>query len=297
MALAKRETKLRLACELSAERVVAARAQDGTVVDTTSVRRLSPGDLVPSLTAANVVNRDAVRLAAQDVLAAVATRGRDVITVLPDAACRVALLDFDTLPEKRDDAEAVVRFRLKKSLPFDVDKARLSYQVQPTNGDRNISVVAALALGAVVEEYESLLRECGFSPGVVVPSMLAALGQVDASAPTLVIKIDAGTSSIAIVSNDRLLLLRTLDNPEGTRVIGTQLAEEVYPSLVFFQDAYGTKVQKVLVAGLDSLEELNVALEANTGLRAQELVAANRMAAHGGAPRSVLSSVVGALTA
>ncbi len=297
MALPKRQTKLRLACELSAERVVAARAQDDTTVDTTSVRRLSPGDLTPSLTAANLVNRDAVRLAAQDVLAAVASRGRDVITVLPDAACRVTLLDFDTLPEKREDAEAVVRFRLKKSLPFDVERARVSYEVQPANGDKNISVVAAVALAAVVEEYESLIRECGFSPGVVVPSMLAALGQVDGSVPTLVIKLDAGTSSIAIVGKDRLLLLRTLDNPEGTRVLGAQLAEEVYPSLVFFQDTYGTKVQKVLVAGLDSLDELNASLEPNTGLRAHELVSAGRVTAHGGAPRTVLSSVVGALTA
>ena len=40
------------------------------------------------------------------------------------------LLDFDTLPDKREDAEAVVRFRLKKSLPFDVDQSAVSFDRQ-----------------------------------------------------------------------------------------------------------------------------------------------------------------------
>jgi type IV pilus assembly protein PilM len=288
------DRKLRLACELSAETVVAARAHDAATVDTTSVRRLPAGKLVPNLTAVNVVDRDVVRQAVQDVLAAVGPRSRDVIAVLPDAACRVALLDFDSMPEKPSDAEAVVRFRLKKSLPFDVDRARVSYQVQP--GMAKVTVVAAVVLTSVVEEYESLFRECGFSPGVVMPSMLAALGQVDGNVPTLVIKIDSLTSSVAIVNQGRLLLLRTLDSPEGSRVGGAHLAEDVYPSLVFFQDTYGTKVQKVLVAGLESLEELNAALEANTGLRAQELVSVLHVSAVGGASRPLLGGVVGALT-
>ena len=45
-----------------------------------------------------------------------------MIAVLPDAAVRVALLDFDSLPGKREEAEGVVRFRLKKSLET-ADKA------------------------------------------------------------------------------------------------------------------------------------------------------------------------------
>ncbi len=59
---------------------------------------------------------------------------RDVIGVLPDAAVRVVLLDFDTLPAKPEEAEGVVRFRLKKSLPFDVEKAKVSYHAQPSPG-------------------------------------------------------------------------------------------------------------------------------------------------------------------
>jgi Tfp pilus assembly PilM family ATPase len=37
-------------------------------------------------------------------------------------------------------------------------------------------VVAAVALASVVEDYETAFQQAGFSPGVVLPSMLAALG-------------------------------------------------------------------------------------------------------------------------
>ena len=52
--------------------------------------------------------------------------------IVPDAAVRVLLLDFDELPAKPVEALPVVRFRLKKLLPFDADDAAISYQVMAT---------------------------------------------------------------------------------------------------------------------------------------------------------------------
>lgn len=283
---------LRVACEFSAERVLVARAADsGELIEACAMQSLAGGSIVPSLTAANVGNAAGVRDALRNALATAGSRSRDVIVVIPDAACRVALLDFDTLPNKAHEAEGVVRFRLKKSLPFDVDRARVSYQVQRENG--KLSVIAAVALTSVVEEYESLLRDAGYNPGMVLPSMLAALGQVDASRPTLVIKVDARSISLAIVDRDQLLLTRTLENSAGSKVDGEQLAEDAYPSLVFFQDTYGMKIDTVLVGGLASLDKLSFALQ---GMRVQELVSASRLpAAAPGGSRPFLGGVVGAL--
>src|SRR5512146_2568585 len=110
--------KFRLACEFSADRVVAARATDaGDTVDACTARTLPAGSLAPSLTAANIADVNAVRTAVTEAMAAVGGRGRELVAVLPDAACRVALLDFDSLPDRAQEAEAVVRFRLKKALP------------------------------------------------------------------------------------------------------------------------------------------------------------------------------------
>ena len=286
--------KLQLACEITGDRVIAAHAENG-LVDLSAVRVVGTGAVVPSLTATNIIHRDVVRTALQEAIATVAGRNRDVVAIIPDGACRVALLEFDTLPQKREEAEGVVRFRLKKSLPFDVDRARVSYQAQaPENG--KISVVAAVVLHSVLEEYETVLHEAGYSAGVVLPSLIASLGQVEATVPTLVIKADELTTSVALLDGERLVLLRTLDNPAGTRLEPTQLAEDVYPSLVFYQDTYGRKVEAILVGGAAAGGQLHTSLAELTGIRVQELVSASRLAASAAPHRTLLGGVTGALT-
>ena len=113
-----------------------------------------------------------------------------------------------------------------------------------------LKVVAAVAMAGVIEDYESAFREAGFNPGVVLPSTLAAIGAADGKVPTLVIKVDAHTTSIAILNEDQLQLFRTLENTRGVTITGEQLAEEVYPSVVFFQDTYHLNIERIYVAGL-----------------------------------------------
>jgi type IV pilus assembly protein PilM len=286
----------RVACEISADRVLAGRlADNGEMVELCSVSELAPGSVVPDLIESNVLQGEAVRTAIRESVGALAGRSRDVIAVLPDAAVRVVLLDFDALPSDRQEAEGVVRFRLKKSLPFDVEKSKVAYHAQTSpNGLR---VVAAVALASIVEEYERAITDAGYSPGIVMPSMLAALGAAGADRPTLVIKVDARTTSIAILDSGQLLLFRTLENARGVTINGEQLAEEVYPSVVFFQDTYHTNIEQIYVAGLPESGGATPALRAQTGADVKELVASTQLgtSARGLIPRWRMAGVVGAL--
>lgn len=289
-------SKPKLACEISADRVLAGRISDsGGLIESCAARELAPGSVVPDLTENNLLQPERVREAIREAVGSVGARTKDVIGVLPDAAVRVALLDFDTLPVKREEAEGVVRFRLKKSLPFDVEKARVSYHSQPS--PTGLRVVAAVALAGVVEEYEAAFRDAGFSPGIVMPSMLAALGAADGEKPTLVVKVDARTASIAILDQSQLLLFRTLENTRGVTITGEQLAEEVYPSVVFFQDTYHLNIELIYVAGLPEAGGAAPALRAQTGAEVRELVAPSRLgsSANGSIPRWRMAGVVGAL--
>jgi type IV pilus assembly protein PilM len=201
----------------------------------------------------------------------------------------VSMLDFDVLPEKKQDAEGVIRFRLKKALPFDVDKAAVSYESMASDG--GVKVVAAVALQSVVDEYERVIREAGFTPGVVVPSMAAALGAVDATRPTLVVKVDPTTVSIAIVHNNELMLFRTIELTAN--MDAEQLADDVYPAMVFFEDTYHTHVERLVVGGVNA-PNVAAALEHATGLHPQELIGSG-MVSGNAADRAAMGGVVGAL--
>lgn len=288
-------SKPRLACEIAPDRVLAGRvAENGEIVEMCASRELAPGSVVPDLIEANLRERRSVHQTIRDTLGSVSGRSHDVVAVLPDAAVRVALLDFEELPPNRDEAEGVVRFRLKKSLPFDVDKAKVSYQAQTSSS--GVRVIAAVALTSVVEDYELAFREAGYSPGIVLPSMLAALGAADADRSTLVVKVDARTTSIAILENQQLLLFRTLENTRGVTITGEQLAEEVYPSVVFFQDTYHLNIDQIFVAGLPESGGAAPALRAQTGAEVRELVSASQLGASvGSVPRWRMAGVVGAL--
>jgi type IV pilus assembly protein PilM len=288
-------SKPKLACEIAADRVLAGRVSDsGDVVAECASHELAPGSVVPDLIETNLRQRGAVYKTIADTLSRVGGRSRDVIAVLPDAAVRVVLLDFDALPTNHEEAEGVVRFRLKKSLPFDVDKAKVSYHAQLSGG--NVRVIAAVALSSVVEDYEAAFREAGYSPGIVLPSMLAALGAANAAGPTLVIKVDARTTSIAILDKQQLLLFRTLENTRGVTITGEQLAEEVYPSVVFFQDTYHLNIDKIFVAGLPESGGAAPALRAQTGAEVKELVGASQLGRSvGPIPKWRMAGVVGAL--
>jgi type IV pilus assembly protein PilM len=284
-----------LACEIAADRVLAGRAADrGRMVEISAARELSPGTVIPDLMESNLRDGSAVRQAIQSALGSVGTHSHDVIAILPDTSVRVVLLDFETLPAKQEEAQAVVRFRLKKSLPFDPNDAQISYHSQ--SAGKNVRVVAAVVLKSVLEEYESAFRDAGYNPGVVMPSMLAALGAADAERPTLVVKVDARTISIAILEQEQLLLFRTLENVRGVTITGDQLAEEVYPSVVFFQDTYHLNIERVYVAGLAEAGVAAPALKSQSGAQVEELVTASQIGSTTGTvPRWRMAGVVGAL--
>src|SRR5271170_5221401 len=287
-------SKPRLACEVAADRVLAARASDASTVDMCAASELAPGCVVPDLVEANLRDRGRILDSIRQTLDSLGGHSRDVIAVLPDAAVRVVLLDFDTLPTKRQEAEGVIRFRLKKSLPFDVDKAKISYHTQTST--TGLRLIAAVALASVIEDYESLFQEAGYTPGVVLPSMLAALGAAEANRPTLMVKVDARTTGIAILDKRQLLLFRNLENARGVTISGEQLAEEIYPSIVFFQDTYHLNLEHIFVAGLSDTGGALPALRAQTGLEVSELVGASQLGASvGSVPKWRMAGVVGAL--
>src|SRR5438045_1927731 len=147
-----------------------------------------------------------------------------------------------------------------------------------------------LAPGSVVPDLtEANLRE----RNSVVSALRETLGNLAARSRDLV---DVRTISIAILDQKQLLLFRTLENARGVTISGEQLAEDVYPSIVFFQDTYNTSIAEIFVAGVSDLTDTAPALHSQTGAEVKELVRASQLGLGGGSiPKWRMAGVVGAL--
>ena len=206
-------TRPGLACEIRPEGIVAARRGDAPSASIAALARciLPHGAFRSGLRPGNIVDRPAVIAAIREAFEKVVDRARVATLIVPDASARVLLLDFDALPAKPAEALPIVRFRLKKLLPFEADDAAISYQVMSSS--RSIVRVVAIAMPReVLDEYESVVREAGFEPGAILPSTLAVLAGLDESeAPALLVNAGPDAVTAAIVRGGILLLHRSVD--------------------------------------------------------------------------------------
>jgi type IV pilus assembly protein PilM len=203
----------RMACEITSAGVVAARPGAAEQEIVSSFAPLRPGVLAAGLKPPNFSDRAAVASALRQALDEIKVRETKITVIIPDAAVRVLLLDFDQLPSKITEALPIIRFRLRKLVPFEVDDAAVSYQVMPGKAGL-VRVIVAVCPAAVLAEYESAVREAGYEPGVVLPSTLAALAAIGNDEPSLVINRNGSSVTTAITRQNELLLHRTLELTE-----------------------------------------------------------------------------------
>ena len=235
----------RLACEVRPHSIVAARSEDAAgTVSAVSMSTLATGVLVPGLRTGNIADRGNFISALQRALDPLSGKNREITLVVPDSTVRVLLLDFDSLPSRASEALPVVRFRLKKLLPFEADDASVSYQVMST--ERNlVRVVAAAMPREVLDEYELAVRDAGYEPGAVLPSTLASFTLLHARAAaehaSLIVNANQYAVTTAIVRSGVLLLHRTLDFtaevPTLAEVRSEETAIEPAPAAPIFAEA------------------------------------------------------------
>jgi hypothetical protein len=188
---------------------------------------LPEGALEVSLARANVVDGAAFRKALQGACErAGALCGGPVALVLPDPAVRVALLPASELKaRRRAEVEQMIRFRLNKTVPFDVQQARVAWA-----GPEGGQMLVAAVFRPVLEGYEAVLRDLGFDPGLVEPASLALVGTLErAETPgdRLLVNWDVGYVSLVLTRRGWPILIRTLVGDLGPEAVLREAANTV----------------------------------------------------------------------
>jgi type IV pilus assembly protein PilM len=245
------------AVELSPDGALAAAIPGPGQAPVYAFEPLPAGALVPGIGEQNIRVPETVAAAIRSALSQVSPRTRAVTLVIPDTAVRVFVLDFDSLPAKAAEAYPVLRFRLRKMVPFDVEHAGLSYQIL-AQSKSECRVLAAVIPGPILAEYEAAVRNAGYEPGAVLSSSLAAL-QAGSSSDSMEAILAANLSPVAlttsITNGQDLMLYRTIELPEDDELRLKEVQRGIAVAAAYFEDKLGARPSGLYYAGIGSAGE------------------------------------------
>ena len=246
-----------LVVEIASTHVAAAHwSKTGGHLESHAIEPLPPGAVLPSPVDTNVAQPDAVRSVLRKVLNRVPARGAPLALLIPDPVVRVFILPFDTLPRRADEAVSLLRWRLKKSVPFDVDETVVSWMRQSSRAG-TLEVVTAVARQRIVREYEELLQSLDASAGVVLSSTLATLPLLGEEGSTLLMRICGKTLTTVIVSAGNLCVYRSTEMSSEAAALDPQaMLDEIFPAVAYFQDTWGDAPDRARIAGFGGREEV-----------------------------------------
>jgi type IV pilus assembly protein PilM len=228
-----------------------------------------PGAVSPSPIKENILDEDAFVQGVRALAASAAGRKRkDVALILPDNSARVVVLDFDAFPSDAKEQAPLVRFRLKRSVPFDVESAALSYWAQPSTGKRR-EVVVAVAPLEIVSRYEAPFRAAGLTPGLAVPSSLAALELLPVEGLVASAKLAGHTLSVTVVGGGALKLVRCVELASGGL---DDIFAVLIPTFAYVEDNMGRRPEILVTCGFgESGPEAATRIREELGAEAEEL--------------------------
>jgi type IV pilus assembly protein PilM len=233
--------------EITEEGVAYARPSAGTPP---AFSALEPGILNLSPLADNVLKPDALADKIRAVVGGAGGRKRgSAVVILPDYSARVAVLGFDHFPADAREQLSLVRFRMKKSVPFDVESAVVSYHAQPAGKGGKTECLVAVAALEIVARYEAAFRAAGLHPGWVTTASMAMLELLPATGVSVLARISGHYMTVLVANSGVIRLVRTVELTDGTpdEILGV-----LFPTLAFVEDEMGGTAERIFFAGVDS---------------------------------------------
>jgi len=224
------------ACELTQKHVIVAGVNSG--------RNKIADKVTADLPTAH--DQDGTRQVVRQLLSNTAFRGSEIAVVVPDETARIAFLTAEKPSRDPQEQRTFIRWKLKKSIPFDVDTAQVAYHILgPHRTGSGVDMLVALSPRSVVQQYETLFDNLEIHAGVVLPSTLAALNLLTPPAgDTLFLKVAPDCVTTTIFQNRRMQFYR--------RVTDMSLYDAVFPTILYYQDKLaGKALERLYVCGYD----------------------------------------------
>ena len=217
---------------------------------------IPPGVVDFSMLRPNLIEPEALAAFIQKLFDEADVKGGRIGLTLPDMLARISVVELPGAPRSSAEARELLRFRVKKSLPFDADEARLSYQAVPGSP----SFLTGIMHEEVPAQYERLFADLGFHVGVIETSSLSLLKlwepvvaeSLSPEQDYFFLNLEETYFTVSLVRNrSRLVLVRTvghrsplldteaLDLRERPSYEAEDLLRELLPTFIYYQEKLG----------------------------------------------------------
>lgn len=242
-----------VAIEICPEHVAVARwALRGSLPTAAShvVEPVPPGAVVPSLIAANIPDVAVVGGAIRQALTRFGGRVTRAALVIPDPAAKVSLIRFEQVPASADDLSELVKWQVRKTAPFPIEQAVVSYTAGGRSADGGQEFVVSVAHADFVAQYEAACAYAGVHAGLIDIATFSIINGVLAgpAAPSgdwLLVHASHGYTTLAVLRGSDMIFFRNREEEsEGT------LADVVHQTAMYYEDRLsGAGFTRVLLAG------------------------------------------------
>lgn len=149
-----------------------------------------------------------------DFLGGLGVNVREANLVVPDAWMRLLFTEVEELPAKTAQQEEIVRFKLRRLVPFRIEELRIAWHQVSALPDQEapIRVLVGFAIDSLMSELEGAFAAHGVYLGQVTNGSLATLAALSRRVPpddlAALVMVEDGTYTIAYLRRGEPVLYR-----------------------------------------------------------------------------------------
>jgi len=238
-------------------------SRNPALVDRLAVTPLPEGLVSPSLIRPNIADLPDFVAALKSAFAKAEIKTARVSLALPDASAKVSLHPLDTLPGNENEKQQLLRWKLKKTVPFNIDEAHVaSLDHKLPNGKHRVLTVCIHK--EVLAQYEEAFQKLGIHAGYICLSSFATFELLSKLEPdlgqrsVLLLRVRPSGVSSLIAQEGRVVFFRQTDIDEEASVAALatsraaglpDLFDEIHPCVTYYQDKLSSQpLDKIYVA-------------------------------------------------
>ena len=154
----------------------------------------------------------AVGRALAELVSRLGGRPRRAALVIPDVVAKVSLLRFEKVPSRSADLLELMRWQMRKSVPFPMEQAVLTFSAGSPQTEAGQEFIVSAARRDIIEEYEGACALAGLHAGQIDIATFAIINGVLATqAPPsndwLLVHTTGTYTSLAVLRGPRCDLL------------------------------------------------------------------------------------------